>query len=135
MSLSNIKHIFICHIIMQNSTVYLLFLYSFSSFYKIYTAIKLGSAAIPQIPISFVLSLLAILTYPFSPHVALQEFLTFQYLIPLSTPYPTISTAWSKFVPHDTSVKIPVEYDWKYRVSASIATTTGFFATALFNET
>lgn len=37
---------------------------------------------------------LYILKYPWLPQVAPQEFLIFQNLTPLSTPYPVAKTAW-----------------------------------------
>jgi hypothetical protein len=53
---------------------------------------KLGCIAIPQIPASFVESLRKIFTYPFSPQLEPQLFLTNQYLLPFSSPYPTTRT-------------------------------------------
>ena len=71
----------------------------------------------------------AILTYPWSPHEAPQEFLTRKYSCPLSVPYPTARTPWSSFLPHPW-VMTPVVYIWKTNWSASMATETGPLARA-----
>ena len=88
--------------------------------------------AIPHTPGSFVLSLLSIRTYPSSPQLGPQLFLTIQYggslcVVP-PVPYPTIRTPWSKFVPQALPVITPSVYSWKSRVSASIATETNTFS-------
>merc|ERR1719261_1145537 len=67
------------------------------------------------------------------PHEAPQLFLTFQYLVLLKVPYPTIPTPWSSCVPHSLLVSTPLLYNWNADLSASIATDTGCWFTAANN--
>ena len=43
--------------------------------------------------------MIAILIYPDIPQEELQQFLTIQYFIQFSSPYPTIDTTWLTVVP------------------------------------
>ena len=65
--------------------------------------------AIPQTPLSFSLSERAILTYPLSPQLLPQLFLTNQYGMPFSSPYPTTNTPWSNVVPHSVELITPLD--------------------------
>jgi len=65
---------------------------------------------IPQIPAPEAW-FLASLTYPDSPHPDPQEFLTIQYGVDPSVPYPTKRTPWSNVVPQAVDEMIPPVYD------------------------
>ena len=69
--------------------------------------VSVGVAQAQSVSMAILFLPLTTRTKPCSPYYSPQEFLTVQYLVPFSTPYPTIEISWTMFLSPVVSSKIP----------------------------